>query len=77
MMAAGTEMQTAFMESLIGKPQKVLIEEIIEIDGEKYSAGFTPEYVRMAIKGDENQVNSIAALVPSGIKNLENTLFLI
>lgn len=44
-----------FEQWYIGKKQKVLLEEIIEVNGEKYMQGHTERYVKIAVKFDENQ----------------------
>ncbi len=39
-----------YRDYYIGKRQTVLFEEAVELDGERYMVGFTPEYVRAAKK---------------------------
>ncbi|MCD8019627.1 MAG: radical SAM protein, partial [Clostridiales bacterium] len=39
----------------IGREEKVLLEEMVEIDGEKYMQGHTERYVKIVVKFDENQ----------------------
>ena len=51
--------QKAYEESLIGTVQEVLMEEAIERDGEIYQVGHTKEYVKIAMKSDENLSNQI------------------
>ena len=51
--------QRAYEEALIGTVQEVLMEESIERDGEVYQVGHTKEYVKIAIKSDENLSNQI------------------
>ena len=43
-----------FEQWYVGKAQKVLLEEIIEIDGTKYIQGHTERYVKVAVKFDNN-----------------------
>lgn len=43
-----------FEQWYIGKKQKVLLEEIIEINGIKYIQGHTERYVKVAVKFDDN-----------------------
>ncbi|MDD7114495.1 MAG: tRNA (N(6)-L-threonylcarbamoyladenosine(37)-C(2))-methylthiotransferase MtaB [Lachnospiraceae bacterium] len=43
-----------FEQWYIGKKQKVLLEEMTEIDGVKYMQGHTERYVKIAVKFDEN-----------------------
>ena len=51
--------QKAYEESLIGTVQEVLMEEAIERDGEIYQVGHTKEYVKIALKSEENLSNQI------------------
>ncbi|MCI6859014.1 MAG: tRNA (N(6)-L-threonylcarbamoyladenosine(37)-C(2))-methylthiotransferase MtaB [Eubacterium sp.] len=41
----------------IGKTEKVLLEEIVEKNGEKYFQGYTERYVKVAVKYDEKSDN--------------------
>ena len=43
-----------FEQWYVGKAQKVLLEEIIKIDGTKYIQGHTERYVKVAVKFDNN-----------------------
>lgn len=43
-----------FEQWYIGKTQKVLLEEVIEINGVKYIQGHTERYVKVAVKFDDN-----------------------
>ena len=43
-----------FEQWYVGKAQKVLLEEIVEIDGTKYIQGHTERYVKVAVKFDNN-----------------------
>ena len=51
--------QKVYEESLIGTVQEVLMEESIEKDGEIYQVGHTKEYVKIALKSEENLSNQI------------------
>ena len=51
--------QRAYEEKLIGKTVEVLMEESIEKDGEIYQVGHTKEYVKIAVKADENLSNQM------------------
>ena len=51
--------QRAYEEKLIGKTVEVLMEESIEKDGEIYQVGHTKEYVKIAVKSDENLSNQM------------------
>ena len=51
--------QKAYEEALMGTVQEVLMEESIERDGEIYQVGHTKEYVKIALKSEENLSNQI------------------
>ena len=51
--------QRAYEEKLIGKTVEVLMEESIEKDGGIYQVGHTKEYVKIAVKADENLSNQM------------------
>lgn len=53
----------SFREYYIGKEAEVLFEEFIELDGEKFLTGYTREYVKVAVKSDdETLLNTIASV---------------
>ena len=54
--------QKAYEEALIGTVQEVLMEESIERNGEIYQVGHTKEYVKIALKSDENLSNQIVSV---------------
>lgn len=54
--------QKAYEETLIGTVQEVLMEESIERNGETYQVGHTKEYVKIALKSDENLSNQIISV---------------
>jgi threonylcarbamoyladenosine tRNA methylthiotransferase MtaB len=54
--------QKAYEESLMGTVQEVLMEESIERDGEIYQVGHTKEYVKIALKSDDNLSNQIVCV---------------
>ncbi len=56
------EKQQAYEESLIGTVQEVLMEESIEKDGEIYQVGHTKEYVKIALKSEQNLSNQIVSI---------------
>lgn len=43
----------------INKRVDVLFEEVLVLDGENYAIGFTDDYVKVAVNGDESLINSI------------------
>lgn len=48
-----------FREHYLGKTLEALLEEPVEIHGERYMVGYTREYVRVACKADESLANTI------------------
>ncbi len=60
------EMSKEFRDYYIGKTKEVLFEEQITIDGEAYFVGHTKEYVKIAMKSDENIENTIISGVVKG-----------
>lgn len=44
----------AFEEALMGEETEILVEETVELDGEKWQTGHTKEYIRTAVKDGEN-----------------------
>lgn len=51
--------QAAYEEERIGDRDEVLFEELMVLDGEKYYAGHTREYIRLAIPAEEDYANQI------------------
>ena len=51
--------QAAYEEERIGDRDEVLFEELMILDGEKYYAGHTREYIRLAIPAVEDYANQI------------------
>ncbi len=51
--------QAAYEEERIGDRDEVLFEELMILDGEKYYAGHTREYIRLAIPAAEDYANQI------------------
>ena len=48
-----SHMKKEYIESYIGTTQKVLVEEKSIIDGNEYSYGYTPNYIRVHFPSDE------------------------
>lgn len=53
------EQSEAYRKSFLGKEVEVLLEEEKVIQGETYQVGFTPAYVKVAVKAEENLNNQI------------------
>ena len=50
----------------MGKHMEVLMEEAMEIDGHKYFVGHTKEYIRVAVKTEENLANRFVTVQAKG-----------
>lgn len=55
----GKQHQKRYMEKFIGKNVEILFEEQTEINGEIYWVGHTKEYLKTAVKSEENLENCI------------------
>lgn len=62
----GDEMSKEFRDFYIGKEKEVLFEEKSSINGEEYFVGYTKEYVKIALKTDEDLTNKLVTGVISG-----------
>ncbi|NLJ90356.1 MAG: tRNA (N(6)-L-threonylcarbamoyladenosine(37)-C(2))-methylthiotransferase MtaB [Clostridiales bacterium] len=56
------KMRQNYLSSFIGKEEKVLIEEEVEIDGISYQVGHNERYVKIAIESDKDFTNQIVAV---------------
>lgn len=54
-------MNQEYMESFVGRIEKILIEEEVEIDGEKYQIGHNERYQKIAIQSEKSYVNEIVS----------------
>ena len=64
----GRAMQTAYMESFLGKEVCVLTEETVRFQDRAYLVGFTPEYVRALVPAQDHRINRIVTIVPERIE---------
>lgn len=48
-----SEMKLKYIKEHIGRSERVLVEEKTIIDGEEYSYGYTPDYIRVRFLSDE------------------------
>ena len=55
----GKEHKQQYMEKFLGKQVEILFEETAEIQGETWWIGHTREYLKAAVKSDENLENCI------------------
>ena len=53
------KMMEAYHNSFIGKNERILIEETVEIDGKQYQIGHNERYVKLAVKVENPMVNQI------------------
>lgn len=60
--------QRSFLQRSVGKPEEVLFEETVCMDGEVYWAGYGRKYQRVLMKSGENLANSIQIVQPYGVK---------
>lgn len=67
----GEKMSKEFRKHYIGSTQEVLFEEENEIDGRTYFTGYTREYVKVAVKSDENLSNCLKSGKITGMLNDE------
>ena len=51
-----------YEEKFIGKTVEVLMEEEVEKEGKCYQTGHTKEYIKVALKGDENMQNQLVKI---------------
>lgn len=63
-----TKMMEDYHNSFIGKNERILVEEIIEIDGKQYQIGHNERYVKLAINAENTLINQIVNV--KVIKNL-------
>ncbi len=55
-------MRHEYLSSFIGKEEKVLIEEKIQIEGVSYQVGHTERYIRIAIQADSDLTNQVVSV---------------
>lgn len=59
LMELENKMRQDYMSSFIGREEKILVEETIEINGTSYQVGHNERYVKIALETDEDLVNQI------------------
>ncbi|MBP9996824.1 MAG: tRNA (N(6)-L-threonylcarbamoyladenosine(37)-C(2))-methylthiotransferase MtaB [Lachnospiraceae bacterium] len=69
------EQSRKYREYYLGKTLEMLVEEEIELNGEKYMCGYTQNYVRVAIKAKPDYVNQIVKGV--AVKMLNDEVLLL
>ena len=56
LISIGKDMEKIYRQASVLPQEKVLVEEIIDIDGRKYAVGYNERYVRFGMPADEFQV---------------------
>ena len=56
-----------YLQEHLGKVLEVLMEEEVLINGEKYFVGHTKEYIRVAVKTDEDLTNRFVTVTAKEI----------
>ncbi|MBO5199027.1 MAG: tRNA (N(6)-L-threonylcarbamoyladenosine(37)-C(2))-methylthiotransferase MtaB [Lachnospiraceae bacterium] len=74
LLALDERMRAAYQEYFTGKPQTLLIEESVEIDGARYAVGHNERYVKMAVKTDENLENQLVNVIVQKAKRKDMIL---
>ncbi|MCI8490123.1 MAG: tRNA (N(6)-L-threonylcarbamoyladenosine(37)-C(2))-methylthiotransferase MtaB [Lachnospiraceae bacterium] len=69
------DMSLEFREYYVGTRKEVLMEEALEVDGRRYMVGYTKEYVRAALKTEDDLANTFAEGTITG--RLADDLFLL
>ena len=64
MLEVGERMQREYLASFLGRELSVLVEEEITVDGEKYQAGFSRNYLKCLIHTNETLINKIVTFIP-------------
>lgn len=65
------EMAKNYRKLFIGRTERLLVEEEVEIDGIKYQAGHNERYLKLAVKSEENLANNILFVAVKEFLNKE------
>lgn len=68
MIEMGHAKQCAYEDSFLGKKVEVLVEEKVTLAGEEYWIGHTKEYIKVAVKSEENLENKLIKCVIDNTK---------
>lgn len=74
MIQMGREKKKAYMEQFLGQTLEILVEEQTVIQGETYWAGYTPQYLKVAVKLDGNPRNTLVSVKACGLLGDETLL---
>jgi threonylcarbamoyladenosine tRNA methylthiotransferase MtaB len=67
LLALHAENSVKYLEKHLEKDLEVLVEEEMSIDGENYFVGHTKEYIRVAVKSEEDLTNKFVVVKAKGI----------
>lgn len=73
----GKEMQLDYMTKYLGREVPILSEEIVKIGGKDHLIGFTPEYIKAAVRWDRQEVNKIVTICPDAVTEYKREQILI
>ena len=59
LLALGEQMSAQYREGFVGEVKDVLLEEPFVHDGRRYEAGYTKEYVKVAVASEQNRTNCV------------------
>ncbi len=59
LLALGERMSAQYREGFAGEVKDVLLEEPFVLDGRRYEAGYTKEYVKVAVVSEQNRANCV------------------
>ncbi|MGN6711709.1 tRNA (N(6)-L-threonylcarbamoyladenosine(37)-C(2))-methylthiotransferase MtaB [Anaerocolumna jejuensis] len=65
------EMAKNYRKIFIGRTERLLVEEEVEIDGIKYQVGHNERYLKLAVKSEENLANNILFVAVKEFLNKE------
>lgn len=77
LLALADEMSDEFRGYYVGKEAEVLMEEEMYFDGRRHFAGYTKEYVKLAIRTDENLANRLVRGTVEERPETKSSLFLV
>ena len=72
LIAVEEKMGTEYAHGFLGKDQKILLEETVDINGKKYMTGYNERYVRCAVPYDSQEPGSF--VTAAGAEIIENVL---
>lgn len=76
LLALEARLSEDFRAGFIGKEKDILIEEAVEINGEEYQVGHTCEYIRVAVKAEDDLTGQIVRVKLAGFAENDTTTLL-